>query len=159
MIKQLVDWFRNPEPITDGWLAVCLPFTKDHEGCRLTAYWDPYGQVWTIGYGATGQHITEGTKWTQAQADHDLMARLSLIGDELDEAVKVPLTDNQKAALGDFTYNEGIGTFLKSSVLVQLNAGNARVAMERLLLYDKAGGRIVGALDTRRMDEVHLFET
>lgn len=158
--SSITNWFLSSSPITDGWLAVCLPFTKQWEGCRLTAYWDARGRVWTIGYGATGPHITEGTVWTQAQADQDLMARLSVIGDEIDNAVEaVQLNDNQKAALADFTYNEGIGEFLQSSVLTYLKLHDFMQAMEWLLKYNKANGEFVQGLENRRLAEQALFET
>ena len=51
---------------------------QEHEGCRLKAYPDPGsqdGHPWTIGYGATGPGITQGTVWTQEQADVRLEAR------------------------------------------------------------------------------------
>lgn len=156
----ITNWFRSSTPITDDWLAVCLPFTKQREGCRLTAYWDALGRVWTIGYGATGPHITEGTVWTQAQADQDLMARLSLIGDEIDSALPgITFSDNQKAAIADFVYNEGIGEFLKSSVLTYLKLQDYSVAMTWLLKYDKADGEVVEGLEKRRQAEVDLFNT
>lgn len=158
--RSLYDYFFPQQPPAEpDWMDVCLPFVKNWEGCRLIAYWDDYGKVWTIGYGATGPGITKGTRWTQARADHDLAARLSVIGDEVDAAVKFPLSQNQKAALADFCYNEGIGTFLKSSVLTELNAGNPGAAMDRLLLYDKAGGQDLSVLDRRRAAEAHLFDT
>lgn len=152
--------FRSNNVVTDGWLAVCLPFTKQLEGCSLKAYWDVFGRVWTIGYGATGPHITEGTVWTQSQADQDLMARLSLIGDELENAVEgVTLNDYQKASLADFIYNEGIGEFLKSSVLVYLKQHNFEEAMLWLLRYTKSNGQVVKGLENRREAEASLFET
>lgn len=156
----ITSWFRSSSPITDGWLGVCLPFTKKWEGCSLVAYWDALGRVWTIGYGATGPHITKGTKWTQGQADTDLMARLSVIGDEIDSAVEgLILNDNQKAALVDFTYEEGIGAFLKSSVLECLKDRRPEIAMAWLLKYNKANGQYVQGIEDRREAEASLFET
>lgn len=159
----ITNWFRsNNPPVTDGWLAICLPFTKQWEGCSLTAYWDVHGHVWTIGYGATGSHITEGTTWSQAQADQDLMARLSVIGDEIDTAMggaALTLNDYQKSALADFTYNVGIGTFLESSVLKNLKEGNSEEAIVWLLRYTKSNGVFVQGLENRREAEASLFET
>lgn len=140
-----------------SFLDICLPFTKHWEGCKLTAYWDEKGKVWTVGYGATGPHIVEGTVWTQDQADQDLKARLSIIGDEIDGAIIMSLNDNEKAALVDFTYNEGIGNFLRSSVRSELNAGNPKVAMVCLCWYNKSSGSYVQGLENRREDEVRLF--
>lgn len=159
-LSSITSLFRSSNQITDGWLAVCIPFTKQWEGCSLEAYWDVFGRVWTIGYGATGPHITEGTTWTQAQCDQDLMARLSLLGDEVDSAVgSILLTDNKKAALVDFCYNEGIGEFLKSSVLVYLKQNNFEEAMMWLLRYTKSNGEVVQGLENRREAEASLFET
>lgn len=141
------------------WLDVCEPFTKQWEGCRLTAYWDALGHVWTIGYGATGAHIVEGTIWTQAQADADLRARLSLIGSEVDESAPVVLTDDQKAALVDFAYNEGIGRLTSSNIFTHLRDGDPASAMKELLLYDKAGTATVPGLENRRVAEARLFDT
>lgn len=155
----ITNLFRSSNQITDGWLAVCLTLTKRWEGCSLEAYWDAIGGVWTIGYGATGPHITKGTVWTQAQCDQDLTARLSLLGDEVDGAMEgVVLNDNQKAAIVDFCYEEGIGTFLKSSVLMLLRQNDFKEAMERILLYDKAGGVDVAGIENRRKAEVSLFD-
>lgn len=155
----ITNLFRSSNQITDGWLAVCLTLTKRWEGCSLEAYWDAIGGVWTIGYGATGPHITKGTVWTQAQCDQDLTARLSLLGDEVDGAMEgVVLNDNQKAAIVDFCYEEGIGEFLKSSVLMYLKERDFKEAMERILLYDKAGGVDVAGIENRRKAEVSLFD-
>lgn len=155
----ITNLFRSSNQITDGWLAVCLTLTKRWEGCSLEAYWDAIGGVWTIGYGATGPHITKGTVWTQAQCDQDLTARLSLLGDEVDGAMEgVVLNDNQKAAIVDFCYEEGIGRFLKSSVLMYLKEKDFKEAMERILLYDKAGGVDVAGIENRRKAEVSLFD-
>lgn len=155
----ITNLFRSSNQITDGWLAVCLTLTKRWEGCSLEAYWDALGGVWTIGYGATGPHITKGTVWTQAQCDQDLTARLSLLGDEVDDAMEgVLLNDNQKAAIVDFCYEEGIGEFLKSSVLMYLKERDFKEAMERILLYDKAGGVDVTGIENRRKAEVSLFD-
>lgn len=158
--SSLSNMFASSDPVTDGWLAVCAPFTKRWEGCSLKAYWDALGRVWTIGYGATGPHIVEGTRWTQAQADQDLLARLSLIGDEVENAMEgVMLNDYQKAALVDFTYNEGVHEFLKSSVLVYLKQHNFEEAMLWLLRYTKSNGVVVQGLENRRKAEASLFES
>ena len=48
-----------------------LNLIKEFEGCRLTAYKPvPWEQMYTIGWGYYG--VTEGTTWTQAQADSQL---------------------------------------------------------------------------------------
>ena len=105
-----------------NWLQIATPFTQTEEGCRLTAYPDPVsgGDPWTIGYGATGPHIVEGLVWTQEQADADLQARLTVLGDTILAAASVNLNDNQLAALVDFAYNEGLWALLNTSTLWRL---------------------------------------
>lgn len=49
--------------------------TRENEGCRLKAFWDPIGKVWTCGYGCTGPEIRDGTIWTQRQADYEFSVR------------------------------------------------------------------------------------
>ena len=53
-----------------------LDLIKEFEGCVLTAYWDKYGKVWTIGYGTTnadssviGHKIYEGLTISKATAE------------------------------------------------------------------------------------------
>lgn len=174
LVHLIIDWllamFAKPQPVKPaptvpppaaavGWLDVCLPFTKRWEGCRLTAYWDNAGAVWTVGYGATGPDIVEGTMWTQAQADADLRRRLAVIGSDIAAHTPVPLNPNQMAALADFAYNEGIGRLLGSQIFRHLADRNEAAAMAELMLYDKAGGVVLAGLENRRRAEVALFNS
>ena len=77
---------------------------KQDEGLRLTAYWDPIGKVWTVGYGHTGPDVTEGTVWTLAQAEAALAEDLNTAADEVDRA---------------FPWAEGMGV-VRWSVLVNM---------------------------------------
>lgn len=161
LIGWLLELFATPPRATPQvvWMAVCLPLTKSFEGCVLTAYYDRLGHVWTIGYGATGPDIVQGLKWTQAQADADLESRLTKLGAQVDAACTTVLTPNQKAALVDFAYNEGIGALTNSQILVHLAAGDPLAAMREMALYDKAGGQVVAGLARRRQAEINLFDT
>lgn len=146
-----------------NWLAIAEKFTAAEEGCRLTAYPDPVsgGDPWTIGYGATGPGITSGTVWTQERADADLEARLSVIGDAILSHSKVPLNDNQLAALCDFAYNEGLYALLWESTLwTLLQAGrSSAVVAQHFLEWDIACGRVIQGLENRRVKEQYLFLT
>lgn len=66
------------------------------------------GGLWTIGYGATGPNIKEGTIWTQAQADSDLRNRLEEVARQIDEKLTVKINDNQRGALASIGYNVGV---------------------------------------------------
>jgi len=146
------------EAVSD-WLGYCLPLTKASEGCRLTAYADPEpgGILWTVGYGATGPDITEGTTWTQEQADADLADRLQHCNAFVTTAVRVRITQMQRAALDDFAYNVGRGAFAGSTLLAALNRGDYQTAADEFLRWNKDDGRVEQGLLIRRANERELF--
>lgn len=143
------------------WQDVVIPFTKRWEGCHLIAYADPisHGEPWTVGFGATGPGIGPGTAWTQAQADADLLSRMDVLYSEVLRICRVPLNANQKAALLDFSYNEGEGALAGSTLLKFLNAGDYDEAADQFLIWDIADDRIVNGLENRRRAERILFLT
>jgi len=92
---------------------------KQWEGLRLTAYQDGAG-VWTIGYGHTSAAgapiVKKGMKITEAEATQILANDLRNVEADVERLVKVPLTDNQFAALVSFQLNTGslgVSTLLK----------------------------------------------
>lgn len=141
------------------WIDSAIALVKQSEGCELCAYPDPAtrSDPWTIGYGATGRGITKGTVWTQAQAEADLLSRITDIGARIDALVKVPLTANQKAALADFIYNIGAPQFVASTLLRVLNAGDYAKAADQFPRWNLASGRILPGLVKRRNAERALF--
>ena len=141
------------------WLQRVIALAKQYEGCRLIAYPDPAsgGAPWTIGYGATGPGITRGTVWTQAQADADLIARMTNIGTIIDGMVTAPLTDNQKAALCDFAYNLGETALRGSTLLKLLNSELYTAAAAQFAVWNKADGKVMPGLVHRRAAETVLF--
>ncbi|MGN6410821.1 MAG: lysozyme [Nitrobacter sp.] len=141
------------------WLDKAIELAKEFEGCRLEAYPDPvYG--WrraTVGYGATGPAIIEGTTWTQEQADADLLYRMKGIGAHIDTLVTVPISDEQKAALCDLAYNIGLGAFGSSTLLACLNVNHMQGAADQFVVWTKAGGVELAGLVKRRDAERALF--
>jgi len=90
-------------------LTIAANLAKRSEGCRLTAYWDAFGKVWTVGWGATGPDVREGTVWSQQHADARLMQRLAM---DFAKAKRAwPGADRlhpaAQAALIDTIYNRG----------------------------------------------------
>jgi lysozyme len=77
----------------------------------------------------------------------------------VDDAVKVPLTQEQFDALVSFTFNVGCGAFRSSTLLKLLNAGNRKGAADELLRWSRAGGRVLEGLLRRRRAERDLFLT
>jgi len=129
---------------------------KEFEGCKLKAYQDIVG-VWTVGYGATGADVTEGLEITQEEADKRLLADIEQFERGVSRVVKVPLTDNQLAALVSFTYNLGIGSLWRSTLLQLLNKGDYEGAKNEFGKWVMAGGKRVDGLVRRRAAEAALF--
>jgi lysozyme len=133
---------------------------KDFEGCKLTAYLCP-AKVWTVGYGATGQGIKQGTTWTQQQAEDDLKRRGNILALWLDGQLKRPANQNQKDAMISLIYNIGQSAFKNSSVLRHFNDGKTQMASDAFLLWNKAtlNGKkeVLAGLQRRREAERNLF--
>lgn len=124
---------------------------KQFEGCRLTAYKCAAG-VWTIGYGHTAG-VKERQKITQVQAESFLKDDLAKFEREVmkyDD--KYRWNQNQFDALVSFAFNIGN--------IDQLTANGIRsiqTIAEKMLQYNKAGGKVLGGLTERRKKEQELF--
>ncbi len=137
-----------------------LNLIKTSEGLRLNAYPDPAtgGDPWTIGYGSTGPDVKKGLTITQEDAETRLKNDIAKFETGVSNLVKVPLTSNQFSALVCFSFNVGIGNLKASSLLRLLNSGakNEDIAAQ-FLRWDKAGGKSMPGLTTRRKAESDLF--
>ena len=78
------------------------------EGFEDTAYWDEYGQVWTIGYGHTGE-VIPGDTITKKQALKLLQQDCEYVENFVNNKEFVPQTLNQAQidALFSFGFNVG----------------------------------------------------
>jgi lysozyme len=70
----------------------------------------------------------------------------------------VPLRQHEFDCLVSFCFNLGLGTFQRSTLRQALLRGDKKAAMESLVKYCRAGGKILRGLQIRRMDEKALFE-
>ena len=134
---------------------VGLRLIKDFEGLRLNAYQDAVG-VWTIGYGHTNTAYP-GQRITTAQATALLRQDVANFENAVNRAVRVPLNENQFAALVSFAYNVGSGALNSSTLLRRLNAGDTFGAANEFLRWNRAGGRVLAGLTRRREAERSLF--
>lgn len=127
-----------------------------YEGCRLEAYKCPAG-VWTIGYGHTAG-VKPGDKLSdKEEAMRLLKTDLERYASSVNNCVKkglitFDLNQNQFDALTSFCYNCGAGNLQK----LVTNRDAAAVA-NKILEYDKAGGRVLAGLTKRREEEKALF--
>lgn len=140
-----------------------LSLIKEFEGFRAKAYQDSAG-VWTIGYGTTaaagvGIDPKQGMTITEAQAESYLHAAIDKFAAQIIPMIKRPATDNQFSAFLSLAYNIGPGAFGKSSALRKFNDGDEAGAANAILLWNKAGGKVLAGLKRRRAAERALFLT
>jgi GH24 family phage-related lysozyme (muramidase) len=64
---------------------------------------------------------------------------------------------NHLDALVSFSFNVGLGSLQRSQVRQKYNRGDFDGAMDELLTWNKAGGKVLKGLDSRRKDEKALF--
>lgn len=146
-----------------------IALVKEFEGCRLEAYWDALGKVWTIGYGHTGG-VLGGDTCTQEQADTWLLADLQVAENLVLSCLGgVPVNDNQLSALTSFVYNVGLGEVGVKDGFHELKAGGSSTMLKCLLaqdfaeaaaqfpFWDRCGGFVVAGLLERRKAEQALF--
>jgi len=136
---------------------------KRWEGFRAKAYPDPGsrdGKPVTIGYGQTrrnGRPIQLGETISEAEAAQWLLQELARVGNVVDQAVKVPLNDNQFGALVSFTYNVGDNAFRSSTLLKKLNAGDYQAVPAEMARWNKNDGKVMEGLVNRRAAEAGLW--
>lgn len=126
---------------------------KKFEGCKLKAYKCAAG-VWTIGYGHTS-----GVKYTdtitESQAEKYLKEDLAKFEANVEKYNgKYSWNQNEFDALVSFAFNVGS--------IDQLTASGTRskcVIADKILLYNKAGGKVLSGLTERRKSERELFLT
>ena len=136
-------------------LHVAADLARRFEGVRLEPYRDSDGYP-TIGYGhllSTNRRaqLSEWQPITKRHAEclllHDLKGSLSAV----DSLVTVPLTLMQRAALTDFTFNEGVRHFANSTLLAKVNAqASVQEIRDQFLRWDRAGRRHLAGLRARR---------
>ncbi len=150
-----VDPVTNAPKGTRSINAAGLNLIKDFEGLRLNSYRDAVG-VWTIGYGHTST-AGPGQRITNEQATALLRQDVATFEKAVSQAVSVPITNNQFAALVSFTYNVGSGALNNSTLLRRLNAGDTNGAANEFLRWNRAGGQVLAGLTRRREAERSLF--
>lgn len=134
----------------------CLSLVHGFEGSagtwERTRTQDP-GGLWEIGWShrLTGPDdpLWNHTIASQGEADTLALSDLGIaaqgVCDALGDVVDI-LTDNQYAALIDFTYNEGVAAFTGSQLCRLVKEGNMTLAYAQFPVWDK--GHVGGVLVT-----------
>jgi lysozyme len=140
-----------------------IALIKHHEGVRSRPYRCP-ANLWTVGVGhliGDGKLLPDSYNRTFSQGEIDGILKSDLRRFELGVSKmlpNVPLRQHEFDALVSFCFNLGLGCFQRSTIRQALLRGNKTQAMESLVKYCRAGGKILRGLQTRRLDERALFE-
>jgi lysozyme len=141
-----------------------ISLIKHHEGVRNRPYRCPAG-LWTVGVGhliGNGKSLPESWNKTFTQEEIDGILKHDLNRFELGVSKMLPnvrLRQSEFDALVSFCFNLGLGCFQRSTIRQALLRGDKKKAMESLLRYCRAGGKILKGLQNRRLDEKALFES
>ena len=140
-----------------------IALIKHHEGVRNRPYRCP-ANLYTVGVGhliGDGKSLPESWNRTFSQEEIDGILKSDLKRFELGVhkmLPNVPLRQYEFDALVSFCFNLGLGCFQRSTIRQALLRGDKKAAMESLVKYCRAGGKILKGLQTRRLDEKALFE-
>jgi lysozyme len=140
-----------------------IKLIKHHEGVRSRPYRCP-ANLWTCGVGhliGDGKHLPDSWNRTFTEAEIDGLLKSDLRRFELGVhkmLPNVPLRQHEFDAIISFCFNLGLGCFQRSTLRQALLRGDKKAAMESLVKYCRAGGKILRGLQIRRLDEKALFE-
>lgn len=145
---------------------------KHFEGVKNRPYLCP-ALLWTIGVGsvlypeqaklpmdkrkAYPLRPEHNRIWSEEEIDRLFSHDISRFERGVERYVTVPLSQGEFDCLTSFSFNLGLGTLQKSTLRQKLNRGDKAGALESLLKYNKAGGKVLKGLDLRRKAEAALF--
>ena len=118
--------------------------------------------IWTIGVGLTrvhGRPVWEGDILTQEESDKFLMEELEdfkAYVEKYSNRVGYYWNENQIDALTSFIFNLGKG---RLNQLTHDGTRSDEVIADKMLLYRKAGGRVLKGLERRRKAESEHFKS
>lgn len=129
-----------------------IALIEQFEGLRLTAYKPlPSEKYYTIGYGHCGPDVRAGMRITILQAEKLLLKDLERFENAV-KKIRNDWTQGQMDALVSFAYNTG-----EKNLQKLCKDRTPRQIADALLLYNKAGGKVLEGLSRRRAAERELF--
>jgi lysozyme len=144
-------------------LEIAAELCRRFEGFRAKPYLCPAG-IPTIGYGSTyyghAKKVTlNDLPISQKEANALLMHELqyTFLPGVLRNCPILVLDEKKCNAIVDFCYNLGVGRLQTSTLKRKINAQDWDGAKEQLMLWTKAGGKILPGLLKRRQAEVMLL--
>lgn len=151
--------------MTEKGLNLIMNFEGLPKKNPLDAYWDSYGKVWTIGYGAThyldGSPVKKGDKLkSKDEAVELLKMMVKEYENDMYKLVQVPINYYQADALTSFCYNCGVGSLKKSTLLKKVNRDPFDPTIrDEFAKWNKSGGQVLDGLTRRRKAEADLYFT
>ena len=136
-----------------------LALVKEQEGWVDHVYLDKTGHL-TVGYGhlvKLGERFPPTISYEQGELL--LKSDLEWAEEVVTASVRVPLSQFQFDALVDFVFNEGCGSFKRSTLLLLLNQSKYIEASQEFPKWKFSGGVVLDALVKRREKERQLFLT
>lgn len=139
-----------------------MDLIKGFEGFRAKPYLCSAG-VPTIGYGSTyyenGDKVSlEDTAISEIEAEELFKTTLKKYERSVTNALIVSVFQYEFDALVSLCYNIGSSNFSKSTLVKMLNEGEAPIDVaDQFLRWNKAGGKVVNGLTTRREAERLFF--
>jgi lysozyme len=154
-----------------------IKLLKHHEGVRYKPYKCPAG-LWTIGVGHVlypeqakipasleGMAVRkayplkpeDNRRWSEEEVDSLLAKDVVRFERGVGRYLPIKLSQNEFDSMVSFSFNLGLGTLQRSPVRQALLRGDKITAIQRLLKYNKGGGKVLKGLDNRRKDEAALF--
>ena len=141
-----------------------IQLIKHHEGVRNRPYRCP-ANLWTCGVGhLIGDGKSLPPEWNRTFTMEEIDGLLKRDLQRFERGIlkmlpNVPLRQGEFDCLVSFAFNLGLGTFQRSTLRQAILRGDKKAAMESLVKYCRAGGKILKGLQTRRLDEKALFES
>jgi lysozyme len=139
-----------------------IKLLRHHEGVRNKPYQCP-AKLWTVGIGhLIGDGKTLPPEWNKTFTNEEIDAILKRDLNRFELGVhkmlpNVLLRQHEFDSIVSFCFNLGLGCFQRSTIRQALLRGVKEAAMESLVKYCKAGGKILKGLQNRRLDERKLF--
>ena len=141
--------------------AAGLALIKRYEGLKLKAYLCP-AKVATIGYGSTrypdGRRVMLTDKLTnEAEATQLLLSTLAAFEKTVNNLLP-NINQCQFDALVSLCYNIGSSALSKSTLIrkAKVNPNDPSI-LDEFMRWNKAGGKVLAGLTTRRADEAKLY--
>ena len=150
----------------------CIEDIKHHEGVRQKPYRDSV-YLWTVGVGhlmydsqaklPVDQRMAvqllpqDNRTFSMEEVNAILRSDLARFERGVSTFCPVLLTQGNFDGLVSFAFNVGLGTLQRSTLRQKVLRGDIQGAADEFLKYNKAGGKVLKGLVTRRNDERALF--